>query len=87
MILNLSSYVFLCDILKTIFYSFLSIFLTKPSSTSEDVKNILKQEEILLLSSPVRNLLRHTVKDYVKAVKREELYSLFKIPTALDWGT
>jgi predicted XRE-type DNA-binding protein len=34
-------------------------------------KNILKQKDIALLNSAVGNILRHTVKDYEKAFKRE----------------
>ena len=49
-------------------------------------KNILKQKDIALLNSAVGNILRHTVKDYEKAFKREELHSLLKIPTSLEWG-
>ena len=39
------------------------------------------------MNSAVGNLLRHVAKDYEKAFKREELHSLLKIPTSLDWGT
>ena len=49
-------------------------------------KNILKQKDIALLNSAVGNILRHTAKDYEKAFKREELHSLLKIPTSLEWG-
>ena len=51
-----------------------------------DGKNILKQMEILLFNSALGILLRHTVKDDEKSFKREELHSLLKIPTSLDWG-
>ncbi len=49
-------------------------------------KSILKQKEISLLDSAVGNILRHTVKDYEKAFKREELQGLLKIPTSIEWG-
>ena len=51
-----------------------------------DGKNILKQMEILLFNSALGILLRHTVEDYEKSFKREELHSLLKIPTSLDCG-
>ena len=49
-------------------------------------KNILKQKEISLLNSAVGNILRHIVKDYEKAFRREELHSLLKIPSSIEWG-
>jgi hypothetical protein len=47
--------------------------------------SVLKQKEISLLDSAVGNILRHTVKDYEKAFKTEELHSLFKIHASIEW--
>jgi hypothetical protein len=49
-------------------------------------KSVIKQKETSLLDSAVGNIFRHTVKDYEKAFKREELHSLLKIPTSIEWG-
>jgi hypothetical protein len=47
-------------------------------------KSVLKQKEIYLLDSAVENILRHKVKDYKKAFKREELHSLKKFLLQLN---
>ena len=80
----LSQYLDIDDLTKTVHAKVLSkLWYAAPVWLS---KSILKQKEISLLDSAVGNILRHTVKDYEKAFKREELHSLLKIPTSIEWG-
>jgi hypothetical protein len=75
----LSQYLDIDDLTKIVHAKVLSKLSYAPSVWLS--KSVLKQKEISLLDSAVGNFLRHTVKDYEKAFKREELHSLFKIPT------